>query len=161
MARLTGADEPTMTRTLHLVDADNLLGDPLTVDATAIRRTFAAYRRAARFALTDHAVVASCANARHAFEVRAAWPGVLHRWRRGTDGADLALLEEAEEAARSGRYGRVVLGSGDRIFLVALDALRSMGVEVQVVSRRDALARALRVRALAVKELDLVTGIAA
>jgi len=143
------------TRALHLVDADNLLGDPLAISPSAIRGTFASYRRAARFAPGDHAVVASCAHPNHAFEVSAAWPGVLHRWRSRPDGADLALLEEAEAAARSGRYGRVVLGSGDRIFLVALDVLRSADVEVQVVSRRDALARALRVRALAVTDLDL------
>lgn len=160
MAATDQATQLTTTRGLHLVDADNLLGDPITVDPSAIRRTFAAYRRAARFAPGDHAVVASCAHPGHAFEVRAAWPGVLHRWRRGPDGADLALLEEAEAAARSGRYGRVVLGCGDRIFLVALDVLRSANVEVQVVSRRNALARALRVRALAVTDLDL-TGTAA
>jgi hypothetical protein len=160
MAATEQATRLTTTRTLHLVDADNLLGDPLTVDPSVIRATFAAYRRAARFVRGDHAVVASCADPRHAFQVRAAWPGVLHRWRGGPDGADLALLEEAEVAARSRRYGRVVLGSGDRIFLVALDVLRSAGVEVQVVSRRDALARALRIRALAVTDLD-VAGTAA
>jgi hypothetical protein len=94
MAATDQAALRTTTRVLHLADADNLLGDPLTVDQSFIRGTLAAYRRAARFALGDHAVVASCADAQHAFEVRAAWPGVLHRWRRGPDGADLALFEE-------------------------------------------------------------------
>lgn len=146
----------TITRALHLVDADNLLGNPLTVDPRFIRETFAAYRRAAKFAPGDHAVVATCADARHAFEVAAAWPGVVHRWRSGRDGADIILIEEAEVAAKSRRYGRVVLGSGDHIFLLAVEVLRSSNVTVQIVSRRDALSRALQIGSVPVTDLDAV-----
>jgi hypothetical protein len=53
-----------------------------------------------------------------------------------------------------------VLGSGDHIFVVALDVLRSADVEALVVSRRDALTRGLRVRPMAATDLD-VAGAAA
>ena len=134
-------------RTLHLVDADNLLGDPNTVDRMLIRSVFAQYRRAAGFRAGDQVVVATGRNGLHVFEVEAAWPGVLHRRRSGEDGADLELLDEADSASRSGRFGRVVIGSGDRIFIVAFDALRRSDIDVEVVSRTEALASPLAVRA--------------
>lgn len=136
-ARTEHTDGRRGKRTLHLVDVDNLLGDPLTADTGIIGGTLAEYRLAARFEPGDHAVVASCSDPAHALAVRAAWPGVLHRMRRGVDGAELALLEEAQWAAQPRRYDRVVLGSDDRIFLVAVDVLRACDIEVQVVSRRD------------------------
>lgn len=130
-------------RTLHLVDADNLLGDPNTIDCDLIGSVFGQYRRAAGHRVGDHVVVATGRNGLHVFEVEAAWPGASHRRRSGEDGADLELLDEAEWAARSGRYGRVVIGSGDRIFMAAVDVLRSADVEVDVVSRAESLATCL------------------
>ena len=68
-----------------------------------------------------------------------------------SDGADLALLESAAWAVKTGNFGRVVIGSGDRIFLVALEWFEGVGVPVEVVARRDALAVALRTRARSVR----------
>jgi hypothetical protein len=133
----------TLDRTLHLVDADNLLGDPGTVDRRLIDLTFERYRRASGYRPGDQVVVATGRNGQHVFEVEAAWPGVLHRRRSGADGADMELLEQADWAASSRRFGRVVIGSGDRIFMVAVDVLRAADVVVDVVSRRASLAAAL------------------
>jgi hypothetical protein len=130
-------------RTLHLVDADNLLGDPNTVDRGLIRSVFAQYRRAAGYRAGDQVVVATGRNGLHVFEVEAAWPGVLHRRRSGEGGADLELLDEAYWASRSGRFGRVVIGLGDRIFMTAVDVLRLSNVAVDVVARRESLATCL------------------
>ena len=134
-------------RTLHLVDADNLLGDPQCTDAAHISSVFAAYRQASAFAPGDHVVVATGCNSQHVLSVELAWPAVCHRRRSGPDGADMALLEESDWAARVGRFRRVVIGSGDRIFLAALDRLRSADITVDVVSRRRSLSSALAVRA--------------
>lgn len=147
-------EQLTTRRALHLVDADNLLADPLTIEPSAIRGTLAAYRRAARFAL-----------------------GITPSWRRAQTparvrGQDCVARRPAPPARWVGRGGPCLAGRarGDGpvgvirrcrarqrgpIFLVALDVLRSVDVEVVVVSRRDALARALRVMALAVTDLDL------
>ena len=134
-------------RTLHLVDADNLLGDPNTVVRTYIESVFVQYRHASGFQLGDQVVVATGCNGLHVFEVEAAWPGVSHRRRYGADGADLELLDSADWAARSGRFGRVVIGSGDRIFMTAVDVLRSADVVVDVVARPESLATCLALQA--------------
>ena len=146
-SRQQKATDADGVRTFHLVDADNLLGDPTTTDRAFIEATFAAYRLAAGYRSGDLVVVATGCNGLHVFEVEAAWPGALHRRRSGSDGADLELLEEAKWAAESGRFGRVVIGSGDRIFIVAFDALRASDLTVDVVARPRSLARCLAIRA--------------
>jgi hypothetical protein len=134
-------------RTLHLIDVDNLLGDPVTTDRRRIDLLFGDYRGVAQFVGGDHAVVATGCNAGHVLAVELGWPQARHCRRSGPDGADLALLEEADWAAASRRYDRVVLGSGDRIFLEALDHLRAADIRVDVVARSRSLARGLAVRA--------------
>ena len=108
---------------------------------------FDAYRQASAYTHGDHVVVATGCNSQHALTVELAWPSVCHRRRSGPDGADMALLEESDWAASVGRFRRVVIGSGDRIFLAALDRLRSADITVQVVSRRRSLSSALALRA--------------
>ena len=140
-------DSVRVHRTLHLIDADNLLGDPTTVDRRLIAATFEEYRRLARYSVEDLTVVATGVNGWHVLEVERAWPNVCHCRRAGRDGADLALLEAARWAASGDRIDRVVIGSGDRIFVVAFDALVAAGVPVEVVARRRSLATALAERA--------------
>ena len=134
-------------RSLHLVDADNLIGDPRTTDRQKIEAAFEAYRDAADYRVGDHVVIATGCNGLHVLEVERSWPGAQHRRRRGTDGADLELLEAADFAAASGRYDRVVIGSGDRIFMAALENLRANSIDVDVVARDGHLARALKLQA--------------
>ena len=130
-------------RTLHLIDADNLLGDPGTCDRQQIEAMYAAYRQAAGFADDDHVVIAAGTNGEHVFEVEYGWERARHLRRRGPDGADLALLEEATWAARGDRYDRVVIGSGDGIFVSAHDELTAAGLSVEVVAREWSLSAAL------------------
>jgi hypothetical protein len=136
-------------RALHLVDIDNLLGDPATYDELEIGWTICAYKHAASFVDGDHVVVATSPFARHALAIGTAWPGARHVWRKGKDGADLALLESAAWAVKTGNFGRVVIGSGDHIFVDALEWFAAANVPVQVVSRRDACAGVLWHRAAA------------
>ena len=135
-------------RALHLVDVDNLLGDPATTDPARVHLLFDNYRRVAQFTIGDHVVVATGCNPQHVFAIEAAWPTACHRRRAGADGADMALLEEADWAVASLRYDRVVIGSGDRIFLEALDRLRAVDLNVDVFARSHSLARAFAIRAL-------------
>jgi uncharacterized LabA/DUF88 family protein len=126
--------------TLHLVDIDNLLGDPRTTDRASIERVYEHYRWVADYRPGDHVVVATGCNGLHVLEVELAWPGVSHRRKRGQDGADHVLCAEAEWAAASGAYDRVVIASGDREFMVAFQTLLSAGVDVQVVASHRRLA---------------------
>jgi len=135
-------------RTLHLIDVDNLLGDPGCTEPQRISKLFETYRNVSSFAEGDQVVVATGCNAHHVLAVEAAWPSVCHRRRAGQDGADMALLEESEWAADTGRFTRVVIGSGDRIFLHAMDRLRAADITVDFVSLRRTLASAIATRAL-------------
>jgi hypothetical protein len=130
-------------RTLHLIDADNILRCPATTDAVHIRATFEAYRIAASFKSGDHAVVATGCNGHHVLEVELAWPGAQYRRRRGPNGADLELLDALEWAVPSRRYTRVVLGSGDGIFADSIERCLAAGIAVDVVAHRDALSASL------------------
>ena len=145
-----------MTRTLHLVDADNLLGDPSVTDRRTIVSVFDAYRRAAGHRPGDHTVLATGCNARHVIEVELAWPTSLHRRRPGRDGADLALIDEAIVAAGRRNYARVVIGSGDHIFVPTIRLLQTAGCDVTVVAPRRSVAFDVRATGVTVVDLDPV-----
>jgi uncharacterized LabA/DUF88 family protein len=134
-------------RAAHLVDADNLIGDPNSTDAARISDVFRRYRELAHHAPGDHTVVATGCNGLHVLTTELAWPGVCHRRRAGRDGADLALLEEATWIADSGRFQRVVIGSGDHALGDAVDLLVAAGLDVEVITRRRSAAAELLRRA--------------
>jgi hypothetical protein len=138
----SAADRPA-PRSIHLIDADNLLGDPATTDRTLISRTFEAYRAAARVTGGDHVVVATGRNGLHVLEVELAWPGVRHRRRSGPDGADLELLDEVDWLLVARRFDRVVIGSGDGVFASAVQRCVAAGIAVEVLSRPEALSQHL------------------
>src|SRR5687768_9159990 len=64
---------PAAERVLHLVDVDNLLGDPRQATPASTREALATYRSAAGFGRGDLAVLAT--NHTLAVEVGTAWPG--------------------------------------------------------------------------------------
>ena len=68
-------------RTLHLVDVDNLLGDPRQATPASVAAILAADRHAVRVAPADLVVVAT--NPGLALDVGLAWPGPLLRAARG------------------------------------------------------------------------------
>jgi len=70
----------------------------------------------------DHAIVAS--NPALAFEVAEAFPTAKQLVRRGTNGADDALLEAIDPADAARRFSRVVIGSGDGAFIDRARELR-------------------------------------
>jgi hypothetical protein len=145
-SRIRPGEAKLQRRTLHLVDVDNLLGDPRQATPASVAATLAAYRRAAGVSPTDLVVVAT--NPGLALHVGLAWPGPLLRAAKGPDGADLALLADLDDLIAAGafpcRFSRVVFGGGDHIYEPAARRLVAAGTRVVVVSRPDALARCLR-----------------
>ena len=91
-------------RALHLIDADNLIGDPRTTDQGLVEAVFEQYRDTAGFANGDLAVVATGANGLHVLTVECAWPSARHLRRAGADGADHALLDEVGWICERGRF---------------------------------------------------------
>lgn len=138
-------------RTLHLVDLENLAGGS-SAGAADVDDAFARYERVVRFGRGDHRIVACGRQLAYAAKDR--WRGALVKAAHGVDGADRVLLAEAAPEFVCGRYDRVVVASGDHGFVPLVVALDGLGVDVCVVSRRDALARRLREAAPLVWYLD-------
>ncbi len=128
------------TRSLVLVDAENLAGTPLP-DATTARRDAALVRTLAPVEPGDQVVVA-CSHLA-APNVWWAWPEALRRVRSGQDGADLALLDAIASIPVVDRFSRLVIASGDGIFSGLAVAMSLAGVHVVVVSRARSLSHQL------------------
>jgi len=125
---------------LHLVDVENLLGTPwFTSHAVAdLRRVYDSVSSASNRA---HYVVGTSAG-RNLVEAGLGWGQGQRVFSKGKDGAERAILSEVT-LANSVRYDRVVIGSGDGIFVDLAASLQAVGVEVRVVSRRRSLSKAL------------------
>jgi hypothetical protein len=119
------------TRTLHVVDADNLTAGPTEFQCRAdeaARR----YRVAAGLQQGDLVFVGS--DLRSSAVTGFAWPAASRLVTTGKDAVDLGLLDHLVPSALEGRVSRVLLGSGDGIFAESLAALRTAGLRVEVVA---------------------------
>ena len=126
-------------RSLHLVDLENLMGDP-RVTAAAAHDTFHRYLARAGWQPGDHVIVASNPRVIREVGFDLAVPCSVHAT-RGPDGADLMLLSLAPPELVTRRYERLVIGSGDGIFAARAHAVRASGIAVLVVSRLDGCSR--------------------
>lgn len=124
-------------RTLHLVDLENLMGEHrYEGDAVA---ALSRYLELARWSEGDQVIVA--AHPEIARQVGFAKPVHCNLHATvGDDAADVMLLAQAPTELVVRRYNRLVIGSGDGIFVARARAVREHGVPVLVVSRSDGVA---------------------
>jgi hypothetical protein len=141
----------TTTRTLHLVDLENLVGDPMA-DGAAALDALDRYLTTAGHQNGDHVVLSANPGLVRTVMFDLPVPCNVHAV-TGTDGADLMLLDQAEPAFVAARFGRLVVGSGDHEFLTTALAVRDLGVPVVVVARRCSLARVYTGQGLGVRIL--------
>lgn len=139
-----------MTRTLHLVDVENLVGSGRPTE-TEVAATLDGYRALIPLGAEDHVVLAASRST--AASAGWAWPGALVRASSGPDGADLALLEDADPDFVSRRFQRVVIASGDHLFTELATKLHERGVRVEVTARGRSFANTLRMAADVVRLL--------
>lgn len=71
------------------------------------------------------------------------WRHVRHVFRRGHNGADLALLDVADREDIAARFSGVVLCSGDGIFADAMRRLRAQGCQVSILTGIGLISSAL------------------
>ena len=123
--------------TIHLIDAENLVGHA-PVSLQDAKLLYEAYIRLETFLPTDIILVASAHNSAQA--LHKAWRSMGFENLRinflaqsGKDGAEKALLKWVQENFEK-MPKRVVLGSGDHFFLKLLWFLRSRHFDVQVIS---------------------------
>jgi hypothetical protein len=126
------------TRTLHLIDIENLLGRP-RAHAGTVAAVLDCYLSLAGWRPGD--IVNIAANPALALEFGWDLPieASLHT-ASGPDGADLALLAHAAPEFVERRAGRLVIGSGDHAFISRALAARARGVGVVVVARAESTA---------------------
>jgi hypothetical protein len=124
-------------RAIHLVDIENLVGGPRAT-GREVRRTLDHYLAAAGWRRGD--IVCIAANPGLALEFVWDCPvdANIHT-ACGKDGADLALLAQAAPEFVARRARRLVVGSGDGIFVTRAKAARDLGVAVTVVARPRSL----------------------
>jgi hypothetical protein len=129
-------------RSLHLVDLENLVGDP-RADARVVLDTFTRYLAVAGWRPGDQVIVASNPGLIRKVMFDLPVPCNLHT-ACGRDGADLMLLAQAPPELVARRYARLVIGSGDHIFAARAHAARRLGVSVLVVARFGGCSSRLR-----------------
>lgn len=130
------------SRTLHLVDLENLIGDPLAERDVALA-TLDTYLDLAAWQPDDHIILATnpWLMAKIAFDLPVdASRHAVH----GKDGADTMLLSLAPTELVTTRYGRLVIGSGDGIFANRARTVREHGIPVDVVARANGCSTRLR-----------------
>jgi hypothetical protein len=129
-------------RTLHLVDLENLLGDPRAEGRTALHALDVYLELAA---WRDGDVVVLATNPALMLTIAFALPVPMNTHTAcGRDGADLALLSHAPPEWIAKRFDRLVIGSGDGIFAARARAAQERGVAVRVVARRGGCSKRLR-----------------
>ncbi len=123
-----------ISRTLHLVDLENLLGDRRKEEVAldGLRR----YLALARWAEGDQVLVAAHPEIIRQIGFEPPVSCSLHAT-AGDDAADRMLLAHAPAELVARRYSRLVVGSGDGIFAGRAVAARARGVGVAVVARAD------------------------
>jgi hypothetical protein len=150
---MRAGESTTKSRTLHLVDLENLLGDRRT-DAAAARAGLVHYLRIARWQPGDHVVVAAHHEIVKAFAFDKPVPCSVHAV-CGPDAADDRLLAEAPAERVGDRYGRLVIGSGDGKFLQRAREVRGLGVGVLVVATARGCAAGFGKHSFPVLEFDV------
>jgi len=142
-------------RTLFLVDAENLAGTGRPA-AGALVAAAKGLAEAMPVGPADHIVVGVAHNS--VLGAGLAWPRARLVVGSGPDGADLALLRNAQAQDLASRYDRVVVASGDGAFAPLVAELGSLGVQAVVVSPAGSCSRRLRLAARAVVVLDAADG---
>jgi hypothetical protein len=123
-------------RALHVVDIENLAGEPVP-SLALVTETQRDYFSRLDFGADDQVVMA--ASHRGLLDAARGWPHARYRVRSGKNGADLELLDVLEHENVAARFRHVVIGSGDGIFIRSAAGLAARGVRVTVVSRYGSL----------------------
>ena len=108
----------------------------------ALHQVVSYFRDAVPRAEGDHYIIG--VNPRVGAIAKACWPSAKLVTRSGPDGADIALIEQVKNVRFiAAWYDRIVIGSGDGVFVHVARAYRHQGLVVEVASRRRSLSRDL------------------
>ncbi len=144
------------TRSLHLIDLENLCGSGLP-PTSHIEQVWRTYRYGVPTSSEDHYIVGTS----HVFAARA-WfvlpaQGIQRRARSGEDGGELAILTHLDLYHAVSRFDRLVIASGDGMFTETAKAAREHGLHVHQVSGLGSCSRSLAATAHTHSRLRLDT----
>ena len=142
----------TEPRTLHLVDLENLLGQS-RLDNPDASAALEQYLELARWSPGDQVIVAAHPKLVERFAFTPPVPCNVHAV-NGPDAADVMLLSLAPAELIARRFTRLVIGSGDAIFVKRAWTARELGVGVLVVSRPDGCSARFRTWGFPIVEFD-------
>lgn len=152
MASLPSA-RPT-SRTLHLVDIENLVGDPVAVGPLALG-ALKEYLEISGWREGDQVIIAANPALLLPIMYDIGVPCSVHPV-KGTDAADQMLIGYAVPEWVAERFDRLVVGSGDHAFRDTACAVRDLGCSVVIVSRSRSLSNSLKGEAFGVRLLPEV-----
>ena len=155
-----GAVTQWQPRSLHLVDLENLAMDP-DPSPRDLEEALAAYHGVVPTNPSDLVVLSASTRLARRVAFQVAGFGRLVPAGSGPDAADLALLREAPARWVIERFDRLVIVSGDGIFVPLAATVRQAGRDVWVASWRSVLSRRLASAATRVWLLDHAYGRAA
>ena len=138
-------------RALHLIDLENLVGDPDAACAS-VDAVLESYVAEAQLG-PDDLVVAALNHRmyeRTCFSLDRGW---VIKLASGPDACDQVLVASAPVDWVADRFDRLVVGSGDHYFLDLVHAVRRQATPVWVVSQRRCLSRRLAAAASRVVHL--------
>lgn len=151
--RIPRAKHVPAGRALHLIDIENLIGGP-RAELPAIYQVRSCYLNTVPIREDDHFVIG--ANPQVAPFAAEFWPPAELVAMRGPNGADIALIERVKDVPFvASLYDRIVIGSGDGVFVHVAWAYRRKGRVVEVASRPRSLSRVLEAVASTVYFLPL------
>ncbi|MEI7548326.1 MAG: hypothetical protein WCK21_09755 [Actinomycetota bacterium] len=142
----------TLNRSIHLIDLENLCGEPRPSAAVA-ELAHRAYLAATRPDAGDHFVVA--VNHGAALNAGLSWKGARLLLRSGPNGADEALLDVLRYEQVDERFTSIKIASGDGIFAPAAGSLAASGLVVTVVARPGSCSAALKLASHHLVTLDI------
>ena len=132
------SNRPTCSkaRRLFVIDIENIKGKAVLTEEDAI---VARAEIENKYAIGNYDLVLIGTSHKNNFlSAKFAWPSVQHCFKPGHNGADIALINAAEEhLSKPGAFQEVVLLSGDGIFTKLMCKVRQMGIKGRVISLAD------------------------
>jgi len=127
---------------IHFIDVENLVGKGW-LSADDVRPLALHYKEATNSDQSDLLFIASGPQNKDAVFEGWAWGNKFFQFRKGKDGADLALITLFNNIVDIGSYEQIFVGSGDGILSNIAERAEQTGVPVQVVTGMGGKSRAL------------------
>lgn len=133
-----------VTRSVHLIDAENLCGASL-ITPEDVARLRNAYLASVQIGPLDHFILATSHASVLALQI--GWPGARYLMQSGKNGADIQLATVVVDEHLDDRFDHVYFGSGDGGLAPFAAYLGGRGVNVTAVSRIQSLSARMKLAA--------------